>query len=68
MLFPCAGLGLVFTQGVLNYVIIRPVCTFLALITGYFHAYGENVPFSAHKANVYLAAANSLSQVMFGRC
>lgn len=56
----CAGR--VVLQGVTSYVIIRPLCTALALITSQFGAYGEG-DLTPNKAYPYLAMATNLSQV-----
>ena len=49
-------------QGVLNYVIIRPVSTSIALITDYFDKYGQGrIDFS--KSYIYLAVVTSFAQV-----
>lgn len=54
-------------QGVLNYVILRPVCTTLAFVTDLFGRYGEgHIDFS--KSYVYLAAVASFSQVRVRVC
>ncbi|PNH11593.1 Transmembrane protein 184C [Tetrabaena socialis] len=50
------------TQGVLNYVILRPVCTALAFITDIFDLYGEG-QINFKKSYVYLATVTSSSQL-----
>ena len=47
----------------LNYVILRPLCTLLAALTAFFHRYGQG-KFSLKKSYIYLAAVTSLSQVV----
>jgi hypothetical protein len=49
-------------QGVTSYVIVRPLCTALALITSQFGAYSEG-ELTPNKAYPYLAMATNLSQV-----
>ena len=49
-------------QGVLNYVILRPICTGLAFITDIFDEYGEG-QINFRKSYVYLAAVTNFSQV-----
>jgi hypothetical protein len=49
-------------QGVTSYVIVRPLCTALALITSQFGAYDEG-SLSPNKAYPYLAMATNLSQM-----
>jgi hypothetical protein len=49
-------------QGVTSYVIIRPLCTALALITSQFGAYSEG-SWRPNNAYPYLAMATNLSQV-----
>ncbi len=46
----------------LNYVILRPVCTGLAFITDIFDKYGEG-QINFKKSYVYLATVTSSSQV-----
>lgn len=50
-------------QGVTSYVIIRPVCTALALITSQFGDYAEG-SWKPNNAYPYLAMATNVSQVM----
>lgn len=52
-------------QGVTSYVIVRPLCTALALITSQFGVYSEG-ELSPNKAYPYLAMATNLSQVRDG--
>ena len=48
--------------GILNFVIMRPVCTALGLITDVFDLYGQGqIDFT--KSYVYLAAITNFSQV-----
>jgi hypothetical protein len=49
-------------QGVTSYVIVRPLCTALALITSQFGVYSEG-DLTPNKAYPYLAMATNLSQV-----
>jgi hypothetical protein len=56
----CALLGVL--QGVTSYVIVRPLCTALALITSQFGVYAEG-DLTPNKAYPYLAMATNLSQV-----
>ncbi len=49
-------------KGILNFVIARPLCTALGLVTDAFGLYGEGqIDFT--KSYVYLAAATNFSQV-----
>ncbi|GIM14058.1 hypothetical protein Vretimale_17090 [Volvox reticuliferus] len=48
-------------KGVLNYVILRPICTALAFITDIFNKYGEG-QIDFKKSYVYLAAMTNFSQ------
>lgn len=56
----CGLLGVL--QGVTSYVIVRPLCTALALITSQFGVYAEG-DLTPNKAYPYLAMATNLSQV-----
>ncbi|PNW87018.1 hypothetical protein CHLRE_02g105350v5 [Chlamydomonas reinhardtii] len=49
-------------KGVLNYVILRPICTGLAFITDIFDEYGEG-QINFRKSYVYLAAVTNFSQL-----
>ncbi|KAG2436373.1 hypothetical protein HXX76_006680 [Chlamydomonas incerta] len=49
-------------KGVLNYVILRPICTSLAFITDIFDEYGEG-QINFRKSYVYLAAVTNFSQL-----
>jgi len=49
-------------QGVTSYVIVRPLCTALALITSHVGVYDEG-SMSPKSAYPYLAMATNLSQV-----
>ncbi|GLC61465.1 hypothetical protein PLESTB_001759200 [Pleodorina starrii] len=49
-------------KGVLNYVILRPICTGLAFITDIFDKYGEG-QINFKKSYVYLAAVTNFSQL-----
>ncbi|GIL57644.1 hypothetical protein Vafri_12839 [Volvox africanus] len=49
-------------KGVLNYVILRPICTALAFITDIFNKYGEG-QIDFKKSYVYLAAMTNFSQL-----
>jgi hypothetical protein len=51
-------------QGVTSYVIVRPLCTALALITSQFGAYSEG-ELTPNKAYPYLAMATNVSQVRY---
>ena len=55
---PCVFLC---TQGILNYVFIRPVCTALALITCAFDRYGQG-QLDLHHSYIYLATITNFSQ------
>lgn len=49
-------------KGILNFVIMRPICTVLGFITDIFDLYGQGqIDFS--KSYVYLAAITNFSQV-----
>lgn len=52
-------------QGVTSYVIVRPLCTALALITSQFGVYSEG-DLTPNKAYPYLAMATNFSQVGAG--
>ncbi|KAG1676973.1 hypothetical protein FOA52_014850 [Chlamydomonas sp. UWO 241] len=54
-------------KGILNYVIIRPLCSALALSTDMFGMYGQGV-ITYRKSYVYLAVATSLSQLWAMYC
>lgn len=49
-------------QGVMNYVILRPVCTAIGLITDIFGRYGKG-QLDPHKSYVYLISVTNFSQV-----
>ena len=54
-------------KGILNFVIMRPICTALGLITDVFDLYGQGqIDFA--KSYVYLAAITNFSQVGPGPC
>lgn len=61
-LYASASAVLALLQGVTSYVIIRPLCTALALITSQFGAYSEG-SWRPNNSYPYLAMATNLSQV-----
>eukprot|EP00798_Chlamydomonas_sp_ICE-L_P024802 gene24802-10447_t len=54
-------------QGILNYVVIRPLCTIVALITGAFGKYGQG-QMDLHKSYIYLSAVTNFSQMWAMYC
>ena len=50
------------SQGVLAYVILRPLTSVIAFISALFHTYGDG-QIRADKAYVYLTFINNVSQV-----
>ncbi|MEW5307253.1 MAG: hypothetical protein WDW36_009661 [Sanguina aurantia] len=49
-------------KGVLNYVILRPLCTIIALIASRYGVYGQG-QIDPYKAYIYLAAVTNISQL-----